>query len=421
MQKIDEVKIEYCAVTGEGVGMAGAREVHLWDAFPGELIRPIIFARRKRALWGRSDEIISPNAHRIIKIETHFLSCSPWSGIDFEYEQELKREIIKKTFVNYELGDFELITDSKIAKYRNKMEYSFGIDERGELTLAFIERMGRKRMPLENCVLADENITRKASEVLELLKSQSVGNDELKALLIRSDRSGNVGFGLFVVNRERDWSFVCKDNSGVVYFSNPQSPMSIATEYLCGNVDLDLKENINGVEVRYGLLGFFQVNLPLFEKVILEMKHYVVGESIIDMFCGTGAISLALSPNIKNADLVDIDQNNINMALKNIENNNLQARFTAKCAPAEKTLEAITSDKILIIDPNRPGLHKDIIIKIREVRPKRIIYLSCNIETQARDLGLISDLYKPIHTSFYNFFPRTPHIESLFILDLTDM
>ena len=420
MQKIDEVKIEYCAVTGEGVGMVGTREVHLWDAFPGEVMKPIIFARRKRALWGRSDQIISANPHRISKFEKHFLSCSPWSGIDFEYEQELKREIIKKTFVNYELGDFELITDSKIAKYRNKMEYSFGIDERSELILAFIERMGRKRITLENCVLADENITRKASEVLKLLKSQSVGDDELKALLIRSDRSGNVGFGLFVVNRERDWSFVCNDDSGAVYFSNPQSPMSIATEYLCGNRDLELRENINGIEVKYGLLGFFQVNLSLFERVIAEMQKYIAGESVVDMFCGTGAISLALSTHVNYVDLIDIDQNNINMALKNIENNNLQARFTAKCAPAEKALDAIASDKILIIDPNRPGLHKDIISKIREIKPKRIIYLSCNIETQARDLGLISDLYKPIHKSFYNFFPRTPHIESLLVLDLAD-
>lgn len=418
MLKPEIIKIEKVAVGGEGIGHIGAREVRLWDAFEGEEVMPLIFAKRKTVHWGRADEVSLPSPDRIPHKEKHFLSCSPWSGVSFEYEQKLKTKIIADIFADFNLGEIEIVSDGVIEGYRNKMEYSFGLNQGGELSLSFIERMGRKRIALESCILADLKITEHSKEILQRLKKYKVSTDALKALIIRSDSSGAVGSALFVVDKNLQWPEIVANLNCVVYYSNPQSPMSIATEYICGDEKIEFSENINDVQIKYGILGFFQVNIPLFKKVIKVMEGFVEGENIVDMFCGVGAISLALSENIKNADLIDIDANNIKMAFKNIENNNLQQRFSAACLPAEKATEAISKDKILILDPNRPGLHKDIIAKIRETQPKRIVYLSCNIETQARDIKLISDLYQPAHASFYNFFPRTPHIESLFVLDL---
>jgi 23S rRNA (uracil1939-C5)-methyltransferase len=86
-------------------------------------------------------------------------------------------------------------------------------------------------------------------------------------------------------------------------------------------------------------------------------------------------------------------------------------------ATAESALEHITGEEIVILDPPRAGLHNDVTEKLIEVKPQTIIYLSCNPSTQARDVALLTDAgYKIAHARGYNFFPRTPHIESLIVL-----
>ena len=95
----------------------------------------------------------------------------------------------------------------------------------------------------------------------------------------------------------------------------------------------------------------------------------------------------------------------------------LVEEIKATCMPAERVTELIESDKILIVDPPRAGLHDKVIERILEQKPARVIYLSCNLSTQARDIKLLSEVYKVVFTKLYNFFPRTPHVEGLAVLE----
>lgn len=97
----------------------------------------------------------------------------------------------------------------------------------------------------------------------------------------------------------------------------------------------------------------------------------------------------------------------------------MEREKTAKAilAPSETALEHITGDSTIILDPPRAGLHQDVVDKLLEAAPERIIYLSCNPVTQARDVALLAEKYGIHHHQGYNFFPRTPHIEHLVILD----
>jgi 23S rRNA (uracil1939-C5)-methyltransferase len=98
----------------------------------------------------------------------------------------------------------------------------------------------------------------------------------------------------------------------------------------------------------------------------------------------------------------------------------LQREKVAKAilAPSEQVLENITSGATIIVDPPRAGLHEDVVRKLLEAAPARIIYLSCNPVTQARDVALLAEKYGIRSHRGYNFFPRTPHIEHLVVLDL---
>jgi hypothetical protein len=94
-----------------------------------------------------------------------------------------------------------------------------------------------------------------------------------------------------------------------------------------------------------------------------------------------------------------------------------ETAIEARCVPAEKMTELITSDKIVIVDPPRAGLHENVVARFLSEKPERIIYLSCNLSTQARDIKLLSEVYKVVFIKLYNFFPRTPHVEALVVLE----
>jgi 23S rRNA (uracil1939-C5)-methyltransferase len=134
----------------------------------------------------------------------------------------------------------------------------------------------------------------------------------------------------------------------------------------------------------------------------------------IDLYSGVGTIGLTIGGD--NVTLVEVDENAVREMKRNIDTLGLSAN--AVLAPSEKALEHIVADKTIIVDPPRAGLHEDVINRLIEVKPERIIYLSCNPVTQARDVAMLGETYGIRHHRGYNFFPRTPHIENLLILDL---
>ena len=115
--------------------------------------------------------------------------------------------------------------------------------------------------------------------------------------------------------------------------------------------------------------------------------------------------------------MIDSNCNAIEIAEQNIALNKL-TNCEATCAKSEEMLEKISNDKIIILDPPRAGLDKKLINRLLTKRPPRIIYLSCDLSTQARDIYHLGQAYKVSFLKLYNFFPKTPHIEGLCVLDL---
>ena len=145
------------------------------------------------------------------------------------------------------------------------------------------------------------------------------------------------------------------------------------------------------------------------------MKSWINHDiNVVDLYSGVGSIGLTIGGN--NVTLVEINENAVREMQKNIKILGKNAK--AILAPSEKALEYISKDSLIIVDPPRAGLHKDIIDKLISEKPKRIIYLSCNPVTQARDIAKLSEKDGIKAHRGYNFFPKTPHIEHLAILDL---
>ena len=180
-----------------------------------------------------------------------------------------------------------------------------------------------------------------------------------------------------------------------------------------------LTADILGTKLKFGLLSFFQINIPIFTRAVKDIAAFIgPKDPVLDFYSGVGAISLPLARNRVKTTLVEISAEAVEHAKDNITANSI-ANTEAHCMPAEKMTELIYHDSTIILDPPRAGLHDHVIARLLAKRPPRIIYLACDLSTQARDIAKLSEAYKPIFIKLYNFFPRTPHIEGLIVLERT--
>ncbi|HRY36952.1 MAG TPA: 23S rRNA (uracil(1939)-C(5))-methyltransferase RlmD [Candidatus Magasanikbacteria bacterium] len=420
-----KLKIEKLVFGGQGLGRLDGKVYFVWNALPGEEVEIEIIKQNKKFVEAQAVKIVERSPYRKEPKEDHFMSCSAWQILDFSQENAWKRFIAQEVYEK--LGGLSLQTPPDIAyeekeseHYRNKMEYHF-VQENDEIKLAFYERGGLKLKSMnEGCLLARKEINVAAKEILIWLNEIKAPISALKNLLLRFDGEKTLA-GLIVRQNIKFASMpkISKNLAGFhIYFADPYKPSNWLPEKIKVIGEDFLTSKINGRNLDYGLLSFFQINENMFKKALEDISQFVdEGSEIVDYYSGVGTIGLGINKKIKKGVLVESNPEAVKFAKENIEKNKI-SNFEAVCAPAEKTFDYITRDKIVILDPVRAGLHTNIVKKILKERPKKVIYLSCDISTQARDLKYFSALYSVKFLKLYNFFPKTPHIEALAVLEL---
>lgn len=349
------------------------------------------------------------------------------------------------------------------------------------LDLAFFRRGSKGKIVVDGTSLARPEINNLARAIRDLLRHKRVAARQIKTLLIRCDQSGSCVWQLYVKDRlpeiiTADEAAKLPAQGGEIIYSDPRSPASRITERLARFGDTTLTDTVLGVPFRYACEGFFQVNIPVYEQALRDMQQWTgrdysdqqrvisqkksgqhreskqhgssnsfsegfafpakarqerqldqlaarrpeekdvceTGEPTLDLYAGVGTIGLTIGGG--NVTLVEINADAVREMQRNItELDRTDAH--AVLAPSEQALDYITGREIVIVDPPRAGLHTDVIATLLQQLPPRIIYLSCNPVTQARDVALLQQNYHIVHHRGYNFFPRTPHIEHLIILD----
>lgn len=420
---IEGVNIEKLVFGGQALAHSEDKTIFSWNALPGETSNLDVISSRKGIIEAIAQKIINPSKDRVDPKEEHYLSCSPWQILSPESEKLWKIEIAKETFKKIggiDLGDVRLTGGDELYGYRNKMEYSFFIDDNNELHLALFERGSHRPQPIKPCLLAQDSLNKTALYILGWIKENKIKRFDLKTLIVRSNLAGETIAALFV--KKQDLSFGKLPNLDEkfkgfqLYYSTHKSPASVITSIIAKTGQEYIEETLLDAKLRYGIASFFQINIPVFEKTLRRIGEYInKGDVVVDFYSGVGAISLPLHKKISQSILADSNAEAIEFAGQNIIANGIK-KYETHSVPAEKMLGEITSDRIIIFDPPRAGLHPDVIKRTSEILPETVIYLSCNISTQARDVNLLSDHYRIEYTELYDYFPRTPHFESLIIL-----
>ncbi len=420
------MKVERIAHDGAAEGTHEGKKVRVHGMLPGET--GVVEVRKKQGIYlGTLKEILVASPRRKLPEETHHLSCSPWQVMEYPLQCELKRELLLSLFSYYDDSPRMGFTPALgFYGYRTKVEFSF-CDRDGEieipLSLAFHERGGgSRRLALPGgCELASERMNRVALAILARLRKEGYAARDLKTLVLRESKSEGKTIAILFAKRESIPEFPVDDIAelaGIIAFhSTEKSPASVPTRRLWSWGEESLEERIGDSTIRYSWDSFFQNNVPVFSEALARMKTAIAPEDrVLELYSGAGTIGLSLAASAREVSAYEIVPAAVRSANENAARSGI-ANYRAECLPAEDLDPGlIDPEHVLVLDPPRAGLHPKLLARVLERRPKRIVYLSCNPETQARDYALLAPHYRIDLVEGFDFYPQTPHLESLLIL-----
>lgn len=381
------IKIEKIIPGGEALGTnEEGKKIFFWNALPGEIVEDFKTTKIK-SNFGKAValKIINENPSRVNPKDRHFLSTSPWQIMSYDYELKTKQSLVVEIFrehgINIEAP--EILTDGRDYFYRNKMEYAlYWNHETAKISLAFHARGSHQKIPIDHSSIECPEIFAAAQEIVDKLNASHEEARKYQSLLLRCDQAGKISGGLF------------ENHQPHPTFEN-------------------LTDMILGHQYSYSPNGFFQINLPVYELALSEIKKHIKTSRVLDLYSGVGTIGLSVARD-KDLTLVECDKSAFSEMVKNCAGGS----FNTILAKSEAALDYLAPDQTVILDPPRAGCDNQLIDKLLEVTPEKIIYLSCNPATQARDVEALLKKYHLETIKTYNFFPHTPHIENLIVLSL---
>ena len=426
MKDFWEIAIKCLVFGGEGLGYYKSKPVFVYGVLPNEkvLVRPVKI--KSKFVKAVLEKVVLAEPNRRLPAEDHYLSCSPWQIMPEAQQLYYKKELTKEVFIRFAgvlpAPDPEITASPDVWHYRNKLEFGLCGAADG-LSLCFNERYSyNKRLPLAECKLGHDLLNKTADRILTVLNRKKIPVSALKNLLVRCCFAEEKCLAALYVTDPKFETFELNlpNLSGwQIIYSESQTPSAVSTEILFSQGDSFLKEKFLDNVFAYEYDSFFQVNPPAFNQFLKILKEQkITGERLLDLYAGVGVIGLSLAGDFKEVKCVEIDLKAEKQIRQNAELNQLK-NITALSQAAEHfNPEAwLKNTDTVVVDPPRAGLHPKVVKKLLEIKPKTLIYLSCNPATQARDFALLKEVYRVKHWQLFDFYPQTPHVESLLILE----
>ncbi len=462
-KEFDHIEIVDIAARGKCIGKTPEGEIVLVDgAIPGDIIRGDA-RRKKKGLWQvRAKEFITPSPYRIQPRCDHFGSCGgcKWQNLDMSQQLHFKEKQVLETMKRVGgVSNFEfksIVPSPKLYAFRNKMEFSFSTHRwktQDEVaTSKSISKSGglglhppgwfQKVVDLETCHLIPDNINRirnfirERSRQLELsfydpLKHEGI----MRNLIFRVNRKNEIMlvfiFGSTIPEAGRQLMVSTQQT-----FTNIVSIYSVVNEKVNDSIyDLYankefgedyLSESIGDVNFTIGPKSFFQTNIYQTEQLYATVKSLarMTGNEIVyDLYSGIGSIALYVSAGARSIIAIEDVKEAVEDAKLNAELNGVEhiKYYTGKMEHLvqQNDLDALPRPDVVITDPPRAGMHKAVVQFILKQEPRRIVYVSCDPSTQARDVNLLSEKYKLVSLQPFDMFPHTSHIEAVALLEYT--
>jgi 23S rRNA (uracil1939-C5)-methyltransferase len=442
--KLVELEIKDLAFDGKSVGHLDGKVTFVNGGLPGEIIRAEIIKSKPRYNQAILREIIKRSDLRVPAACEHFATCGGCTWQDLDYGQQLifKRKQVVDCIER--IGGLdgvqtgECIGAGEAFNYRNKMEFSFHVDQAGDFTLGLHERGHFDRIfDLNRCHLQSDLSNRLVHWLRDYIRANEIPVYDVRA---------HLGFMRFVVIRQTKRTDQTMLNVVTNYGSFPDQERFISglrdafpeittvvqnqngskSNIATGEIETVLfgpgyiQEKLFDSTFRIRANSFFQTNslqAEVLYRTGFEMLQPSSSDRLLDLYCGTGTIGLLLAPKVEQVVGVELVPSAIRSAVENAELNGVSniAFFEANVVDFLKAVPQEYRDfTAYVIDPPRAGLHPKAVKKIVELRPPRILYISCNPATFARDAkDLIAAGYQLPAVTPVDMFPHTMHIEAV--------
>ena len=439
MQKNDEIEIEITDMTdeGSGIGRYEGMAVFVPCTAVGDIARVLVLKVKKTYAYGKLLKLIDPSPDRAENDCPSFNRCGGCVYRHISYDAECR---IKKTKVyeavkrigGVDLKPKELIGSDSPDRYRNKAQYPVAKDG----ALGFYAFHSHRIIPCGECALQPELFGKITSAVTDWIRENciSVYNEETHRGLLRhiylrrAEKTGEI-MAVAVINGESlpfadDFTerllSVCGENLKSVQLNINRAKTNVILGDKCrvlygGEYITDI---LCGVKVRLSPLSFYQVNRATAEKLYKKAAEYAEpeGKLILDLYCGAGTIGLSMAEKAERIIGVEIvpeavEDAKFNAGLNGIEN----AEFI--CADAAEAAALLSGrglkPEVVILDPPRKGCSAELITTVAEAfSPERVVYVSCDPATLARDIKLFTEKgYSLTEYTPVDMFPRTAHVE----------
>jgi len=447
-----ELEITGMAFGGKGLAKVDGLAVFVEKAVPLDRIKARIVKKKKSFAEAVAVEIIEPSPYRTKPPCEYSGFCGgcKWQFLQYDRQLHYKRQHVEESLEHIgfikNVPVHPVIPSEKIFGYRNKMEFSCS-DRKwllpsdfatGEKSAGFalglhVPGTFDKVLDIRACLLQPEEGNMILEDAKAFMKNSGVPPYGIKShegfwrflMLRNSAANGNWMVNIITSTENRKTvgllaALLTEKYPGVVSVINniTSSKASVATgEYetvLAGSPYI--KDKLGDFEFEISANSFFQTNTPgaqiLYEKV-KEFAGLSGGETILDLYSGTGTIPVFLSAGAGLITGLEIVESAVSDAKKNCLTNGI-SNCTFVLGDIRESLSKISKKPdVVIIDPPRAGMHKDVVKQVAEMAPERIVYVSCNPATLARDIFLLKESYEVTEVQPVDMFPHTWHIESV--------
>ncbi len=440
-----ELRVDALAFGGNGIARLeggsdgrGGYVVFVSGAVPGDRVRAVVTKRKRGYAEARALEVLEPSPDRIEPRADH--PGAPWQVLPYERQLAVKQEQVRDALTR--IGRLEgfalddIVPAEQTWRYRNKLEYSFGTGEAGELVCGFhAPGSWHEIVPITDCLLASERANAAREQVVAWCRSQDLQamdrrthSGMLRNLVVREGRrTGQLQVRLVTGPGDLDTASLAAavDCEGLMWTRTDalaETTQGGTTELVAGARALE--EELAGLRLAISPLAFFQTNTEMAERlyaIAAELAGLQGWERVYDLYCGIGTVGLSLAARAGEVWGLEIVEEAVADAISNARRNEIDnARFFAgdvRLALRELTAEAGRPD-VCLVDPPRAGLSQKVVRRVIEAAPRRIVYVSCNPTTLAPNAAqLVEAGYALRRVAPVDMFPQTPHIECVALLE----
>ena len=432
---------------GEGIAKIDGFTVFIPGTIKGEKVKILIVKVLSSHAFGKVLEILEPSEARQEADCTTYKRCGGCNLRHIKYEETLKmkqnavQSLVNKTLKN-KVEVQETIGMENPFHYRNKAQYPIGVNKEGEPVIGVFAQRTHDVIPMEKCLIQNPKSEKIAKFILHFIKdnklsvyNEKTGKGLFRHIVIKVGIKTNEIMCILVVNGKS----ITKETQLVEKLTSefPQIK-TIVKNINTKNTNVILgKENINlygdgciedilgEYTFRISPLSFYQVNPVQAEKLYnlgVEMAQITKNDTVFDLYCGIGTITLFMAKFAKRVYGIEIVEEAIESAKENAKINNIDnTEFYA--GDVEVVLDDLINNKgvsadIVMFDPPRKGLDRNSINNILKIKPKKIVYISCNPATLIRDLAFFEKQYDIKTIVPVDMFPFTSHVECVAVLKL---